>query len=606
MYQIGASVLASFAGKEGGDEKMQKKKGISLIVLVITIIVMIILATAIIISISNSGIVNRANDAVAETNEAQMKQLVTLAWSEAFFKDTTETKDDAYYLKEVKAYLLASGVTEQELNKYTLTATTSGANIVSKESGAEKPEEVPEEPPEEIPTITQLLVPTIAINENTLVITDNTANGNSTEQFEIYVDNELKTTVTKIDVTAFDLTTLNLEVGTYSITVKAVATGLTASVASDEIEYAVTQLTVPTIAINENTLVITDNTANGNSTEQFEIYVDNELKTTVTKENTNAFDLTTLNLEAGTYSVTVKAVATGLTASGASNAVEYTVEQIPTTTLGDLVSSAENYGDTVKYTANGVDKWRVFYKQTVNNEQYVYLITTERLANALIPTKLTDTVANGGAAAKTSGEYVYWAKTSVPTKAVEIQHKTLWLAKLSDYDVYTSGVCVSYFLNETFWEAFSNKEQYGDYVVGAIGTPTAEMFVASWNAKRALAVAKGDTSTYDKKMSLVENDYGYYINDITTGSSSNNLFQSLSTTDDLYIWSTDSHKSVWLASPSRSGAQLLLTANCNGSISGNYYNSSYYGLRPVVCLKASTPAREKVSGEAFDIILEVD
>ena len=235
---------------------MQKKKGISLIVLVITIIVMIILAAAIIISISNSGIVNRANEAVDATNEAQMKQMVTLAWSEAFFKDTTETKDDAYYLKEVKAYLLASGITELTLNKYTLTANKSGANIQLKEDNNTEQPETPNTPEE--PTITQLSAPTIAINENTLVITDNATNGEYTEQFEIYVGNELKQTVAKTDVTALDITTLNLGVGEYSITVKAIATGLTASSASNVIEYIVVDPNAVPAEWAENVVAIVD------------------------------------------------------------------------------------------------------------------------------------------------------------------------------------------------------------------------------------------------------------------------------------------------------------------------------------------------------------
>ena len=45
------------------------KKGISLIVLVITIIVMIILAAVVVISLSNTGIIDRADQAVKLTNE---------------------------------------------------------------------------------------------------------------------------------------------------------------------------------------------------------------------------------------------------------------------------------------------------------------------------------------------------------------------------------------------------------------------------------------------------------------------------------------------------------------------------------------------------------
>ena len=38
-------------------------------------------------------------------------------------------------------------------------------------------------------------------------------------------------------------------------------------------------------------------------------------------------------------------------------------------------------------------------------------------------------------------------------------------------------------IDETYWKSFKNTETYGDNVVGAIGTPTVEMFVSSWNQK---------------------------------------------------------------------------------------------------------------------------
>lgn len=55
-----------------------KRRGISLIVLVITIIVMIILAAAIILSISNSGIIGRANEATFKTDMQSYKEMYTL------------------------------------------------------------------------------------------------------------------------------------------------------------------------------------------------------------------------------------------------------------------------------------------------------------------------------------------------------------------------------------------------------------------------------------------------------------------------------------------------------------------------------------------------
>jgi len=61
---------------------MKNKKGISLIVLVITIIVMIILAAAIILSLNNAGIIGNANKAVEMTNDKTIQTAADLKYSE--------------------------------------------------------------------------------------------------------------------------------------------------------------------------------------------------------------------------------------------------------------------------------------------------------------------------------------------------------------------------------------------------------------------------------------------------------------------------------------------------------------------------------------------
>ena len=58
------------------------KKGISLIVLVITIIVMIIIAGAIIISLNGTNVVDRANEAVTKSDVANLKSALTLEYAE--------------------------------------------------------------------------------------------------------------------------------------------------------------------------------------------------------------------------------------------------------------------------------------------------------------------------------------------------------------------------------------------------------------------------------------------------------------------------------------------------------------------------------------------
>ena len=62
--------------------KINQKKGISLIVLVITIIVMIILASAIILSLQSSGIIGRAQEAKASSDAATRKEAASIKLAE--------------------------------------------------------------------------------------------------------------------------------------------------------------------------------------------------------------------------------------------------------------------------------------------------------------------------------------------------------------------------------------------------------------------------------------------------------------------------------------------------------------------------------------------
>ena len=62
----------------------KQKKGISLIVLVITIIVMIILAASVIVSLNNTSIIDKAGQAVDETNESELEQMDALEYLDKF------------------------------------------------------------------------------------------------------------------------------------------------------------------------------------------------------------------------------------------------------------------------------------------------------------------------------------------------------------------------------------------------------------------------------------------------------------------------------------------------------------------------------------------
>ncbi|MBR6613829.1 MAG: hypothetical protein IKK84_03585 [Clostridia bacterium] len=71
----------------------KQKKGISLIVLVITIIVMIILAASVIVSLNNTGVIDKAGQAVDETNESELEHMDALDYLDKFTASTENPWD---------------------------------------------------------------------------------------------------------------------------------------------------------------------------------------------------------------------------------------------------------------------------------------------------------------------------------------------------------------------------------------------------------------------------------------------------------------------------------------------------------------------------------
>ena len=100
-----------------------KKKGISLIVLVITIIVMIILAAAVVISMSNTGIIDRADVATQTTNEKQVQQLAAVVWADAYA--------DMFKAEELKVEVINrlknQGI---NVNDYAINVTDKGIDVI--------------------------------------------------------------------------------------------------------------------------------------------------------------------------------------------------------------------------------------------------------------------------------------------------------------------------------------------------------------------------------------------------------------------------------------------------------------------------------------------
>lgn len=107
-------------------EGKRMKKGISLIVLVITIIVMVILSGAIVLTLNNNGLIAKAEDAVKQTNLATIREVAQMAWAEAYMGGAREQVD----LEQAVLNALAeNGITEKDYKGYTLVVTTKGAEL---------------------------------------------------------------------------------------------------------------------------------------------------------------------------------------------------------------------------------------------------------------------------------------------------------------------------------------------------------------------------------------------------------------------------------------------------------------------------------------------
>ncbi len=104
---------------------MKTKQGISLIVLVITIIVMVILAGAIVLTLNNSGIIDKASEAVDNTNYATIKELTQMAWAEAY---ANGAKTQQEFQDAVDKALEDNKV---DTDKYGIIVTTNGVEVAN-------------------------------------------------------------------------------------------------------------------------------------------------------------------------------------------------------------------------------------------------------------------------------------------------------------------------------------------------------------------------------------------------------------------------------------------------------------------------------------------
>ena len=267
----------------------------------------------------------------------------------------------------------------------------------------------------------------------------------------------------------------------------------------------------------------------------------------------------------------------------------------------DVVANAENIlGAEVNYevkTEFSTDiTWRVFYADNDN----IYLIASDCILVEDAPSTESGLTPIDEDSESTYDLYLYNVYSEFTGSANWDKELSVWNnTYLSNYSnsEYNNAKAVEYLLDTDLWDSFA-KSKYADY---AIGGPTLELWVASWNQHG-----------YDALYCDTVNEYGYYISDVSEVEEEYYNVTWLDNSgygDTLYFPLVDEAESssdldtfignlwaYWLASPSASYEDTLMGIYYNGYIDWAIYDNDGYGYRPVVCLSSRTKLQSNEDG----------
>ena len=341
----------------------------------------------------------------------------------------------------------------------------------------------------------------------------------------------------------------------------------------------------------EEGLKITGTTTDNESgIEKYEYYVKKSGDTEFTNKGT---ENPIKNLEAGTYSV--YAIAYDKAGNKkSSNTEEVEISRIYSNITAKMV--AENpekyYGLKVTNyeSQNGQNDWKIFYsdwkeksiEQNTENptDTHIFLITGDYINTA--EKDRIDTEATG---MKISKYEAYW--NSVPNSQIDkISNDIKIRFKATEYSLKSENKnsrCVSTLLNTNNWKKYLDSEDGTGNAEKAIGSPTIEMWMDSWNARYPKDKLYRKTNTnYRGYMVGVSEDISVSGIDSSVMNKKvgyNNKLYYLHPKDDDSTWA------YWLASPSERGEDYIISVWEIGSIGGSDYYNSDISIRPVVSLK---------------------
>ena len=308
------------------------------------------------------------------------------------------------------------------------------------------------------------------------------------------------------------------------------------------------------------------------------------------------------------------------------------------------------YGNFIDYdvdldgTTNDYD-WKIFYYD--KNKKNLYIIAEDYvpMANSLMPT-ITERTKNSD-----NPYSLYWpynsgniqngkdgsadifgdATHNVATKTLNIANKFLadWKPKVTGTNSASensNAKMVATLMDTSLWANFATRTKINGLTnkadeLSAIGGPTLEMWVKSWNAKH------GTESDDTNKLQLyyASNATGYFVGTLENPDTNANIstgegyyaFQTGTTgyTDTLYyphpldsngnldtFTTTNNCYGYWLASPSADNSSSVVDVGHDGGVGSSGFDGAGDGVRPVVCLPSDITATWNETDGVWNII----
>ena len=248
----------------------------------------------------------------------------------------------------------------------------------------------------------------------------------------------------------------------------------------------------------------------------------------------------------------------------------------------EIVNNPSEYygGYVTNYTTPSGDPnvgWRIFYA----DESNIYLIASDYIHYDYYPVGAKGTAVTKNSDYALSFNNVYQDYTgSVDITDARIRK---WIQKYLDVapaSTNTNIRAVAFMLDEPRWSAKYANSSYAEY---AIGGPTLEMFVASYN------------KTHETPMYCSADSTGYCIS--WTNGGTDKYISGLDTSESLYVINdTSKAYAMWLGSPSAYYSDYVMYVSFDGGVDYGYYLGNDPGFRPIVCLNSDIQLEKQSSG----------